>query len=645
MTTLGNRFARGAMICAAFAMLMLGGIAAANDIDPAVYQQYDVGNGRVTLDVQDAAFGDVVRQLIQPRTRVNIFIAPEALNERVTIRAVDLHWSRVLSEMTRRIGGVMITKDRNLIQVEKPPAFSYSFDQVDIKEIIDTIVKFAEASVVISPKVEGKLTMTVNALPWREALRQAVETVGPFTLIEGDYGVIRVVAKEELEPDFVTYRFRYLRPPAPYKGVISNQNDGGSGSGGSGGGSSSGSDIVQHDVYVPTDDPAQAEDQFPLIAALREIVKADNGTVRYSPTTNTIFCTGLTPTLQRLLDTVRQLDVEPPQVFIDMSFVVTSDSDAINLGLEPGSSQLGLSFGGSDITHMLPFAFGDPGGLEEAITGTEFNPVPASSFSYGTLTTNQSRALYNFIQRDSTSRIIQAPKLLALDGHEATIFIGEQIRYARSTATTDQNGGLVFGIEEDPNSPVNVGFQLLVIPHVIPGEQKIMLHVIPQRRTLTGNTSDLPGFDRFTIGTQSIDLPRVQSNTLVTHMILGDGQTAVIGGLLEDRDVELVDKVPFFGDLPLAGLLFQGKEHTKLKEHLLITITPRILRGTDATNCVISNELLGRSKAVSAEWSDVQGRGVRWPGQGESLGGKAATPPPPAPPAGNGAPIPVAPGR
>ena len=126
----------------------------------------------------------------------------------------------------------------------------------------------------------------------------------------------------------------------------------------------------------------------------------------------------------------------------------------------------------------------------------------------------------------------------------------------------------MFGIEEDPNSPVNVGFQLLVIPHVVPGEKKIRMTVIPERRALTGTGIGLPGFDRINVSGQFIDLPRVQSSTLVTHMILRDNQTAVIGGLLEDRDVERVDKVPFLGGLPFAGLLFQGRGTTTVKVRL-----------------------------------------------------------------------------
>ena len=179
-----------------------------------------------------------------------------------------------------------------------------------------------------------------------------------------------------------------------------------------------------------------------------------------------------------------------------------------------------------------------------------------------------------------------------------------------------------------------------MIPHVVPGEKKIRMTVIPDRRALTG-TGPLPGFDRVTVSGQSIDLPRVQSSSLVTHMILRHNQTAVIGGLLEDREVERVDKVPFLGDLPIGGLLFQGRGTEVVKEHLLITITPRILTGTDAVNCTITDELCEcRDRKAAAEYKDLVGRKNSAAASGDCF------PPPPPPPSSNCRPSPsIAPSR
>jgi type II secretory pathway component GspD/PulD (secretin) len=590
---------------------------AGEDADPETFRTLDVGSGVVTLDVQDAPFGQVVEELIAPRTRVNIIVAPEAADQPVSLRVADLHWVQALDALTERIGGVMIRKARNLLRIERPEPVKMDFKDEEVKTVIQRIAEFAGANVIISEDISGKISLTLNGTPWRTALESVVKVAG-FALVEQDYGTLMVLPRDRLELDADYYRFKYVRPPAPYKGVVSSSSGGGGGGGGSsggggggggGGGKGGGSGVVAGSPWIPSDDPKELSENFPIIAALRAIVEGDGGDVGYIPTQNTIVIRGTTPTVRKVKEMAEQLDIEPPQVFIDMNFVVTSNSDAINVGLDAGdSSGIGFGLGGSDILHRLPFNVGGTSrAVADLISGTPFPSPSSDSYGYGTLTTAQTQLLWNFLQRDQRTRIVQAPKLLALDNQEATIFIGESIRYARTTAATNQNGGLTFAVEEDGNSPVNVGFQLLVLPHVIQGEGKIRMTVIPLRRALTG-TGPLPGFDRISVAGQTIDLPRVQSSELVSHMILRDGQTAVIGGLLEDRMVERADKVPFFGDLPLMGALFQGKEQTKVKEHLLITITPRILTGTDAASCTVSDELSFRSERVAAEYSDLYGQ-------------------------------------
>ena len=615
----------------------VGGAAAGDAADPDTYRTLDVGSGVVTLDVQDEAFGRVVEQIIQPKTRVNILVAPDAAEQLVSLKVADLHWIQALDALTERIQGVMVRKARNLLRIERPKPVQMEFKDVDVRQALRDIADFAGASIALDPGVaDTPVNAVFNDVPWRTAL-EAVARLADAALVEEDYGTLIVLPRGELEHDQDYYRFKFIRPPAPYKGVVSEQ---------TGGDGNSGGGVVEGNPWIPTDSPKDSETNFPIIGALQKVVEPDGGSVQYIPSQNAILFTGTRPNIRKVRELAKQLDIEPPQVFIDMNFIVTSSSDAINLGLDAGDTT-GIGFGMGGIGYPPPLALQhrrhQPRDRRRNF-GTAFPSPDAESFGYGTLSTSQTQLLWNFLQRDSRTRVVQAPKLLALDNQEATIFIGESIRYARTTAATNQNGGLTFAIEEDGNSPVNVGFQLLVIPHVIPGEGKIRMMVVPLRRALTG-TGPLPGFDRITVAGQTIDLPRVQSSELVSHMILRDGQTAVIGGLLEDRTVERADKVPFFGDLPLMGSLFQGKEKSKVKEHLLITITPRIVRGTDAANTTISNELSYRSQRVTAEYSNLYGGCL--PGGGASSEGITYVAPPEsvnAPGVVIEGPTPVAPG-
>lgn len=620
---------------------------AGGDVDPEAYRIYDVGDGKLSLDVADAPFGQVVRERIQPRTQVNIVVAPEAEAQPVRLRVTNLDWLLVLDLLTRQIGGTLVRTSPTLLQVERPTPVTIDFTNADAVEVIQSIAKFGDASIVISEKVSGRITVSLRNLPWRAALERVVSVLR-YALVEDDYGSLSVVPVDHLEKEEDYYRFRYLRPHAPYKGVIAPQSGGGGGGGGGGDGAQQAANVVRSNVYVPSDDPKAAEDNFPIIAGLRSIVQPE-GDIKYMSDQNAVLYTGIKTKIKRLKSMVSALDTEPAQIFVDMSFVITSNQDAINIGLNPGDTEgFGMGLSGADFFHMMPWSLGGATDVASLLTGTRYNQPAASTFSYGRLGASETSLLWKFLQRDVSTKVVQAPKLLALDNQEATVFVGETIRYARSDAATNQNGGLEVSVSEDENSPVNVGFQLLVLPHVIPGENKIMLTVIPQRRALSGKTSPLPGFDRLSVSGNFIDLPRVSSSTLVTHMILRSGETAVIGGLLEDREVDGVDKVPLLGDLPLLGLIFQGKEKTTVREHLLITVTPRILRGTDAANCAITDELLGRRETVTAEYADVSGKAV----QSHPLAsGEAAAAPAPAPAAPSAQPepaaqpLPVAPGR
>src|SRR5687767_3960557 len=93
--------------------------AADGRFDPSSFREYDVGDGRVTFDVSDAPFGEVVAQRIQPRTRVNLIVAPEAAEERVTLKVVELHWIQALGALTERINGALVREATNLIRVER----------------------------------------------------------------------------------------------------------------------------------------------------------------------------------------------------------------------------------------------------------------------------------------------------------------------------------------------------------------------------------------------------------------------------------------------------------------------------------------------------------------------------------------------
>ena len=308
------------------------------------------------------------------------------------------------------------------------------------------------------------------------------------------------------------------------------------------------------------------------------------------------------------------LDVEPGQIFLDVKFVTTANSDLFDFGVD-WANGIEVFTNGGIVPSRLPFDVGKGGWDDDIIPSISDGPLPLdddelkAATTYGVLDFSQTMATLRLLKNDTKSNVIQAPKLIALDHQEATIFVGDTTRYAESTSESGQSGGLAFSIQEAKNSPVQTGFQLLFIPHIIPGTNKMIMTVIPEAETFSPGTNSptLPGFNRFEIGDLSIDLPQIQSRTIVTKMILESGQTAVIGGLVTEEDFEQVRKIPFLGDLPIIGYLFKFKRIRKSKQSLLVFITPYLIKTPEETQKVLDREVDKRREKLREERERIFG--------------------------------------
>ena len=138
-----------------------------------------------------------------------------------------------------------------------------------------------------------------------------------------------------------------------------------------------------------------------------------------------------------------------------------------------------------------------------------------------------------------------------------------------------------------------MGFQLFVIPRIVTEANKVILTIIPQNDFLNGPSTGaaVPGFTRFSLvsngAPQSIDLPRIASTTLVTKLIVENGRTAVLGGLVVERSTYQDNGIPVLKDLPIINYLFKQRQDEINKDHLLIFITPRIVpKGTGSSDAL-----------------------------------------------------------
>lgn len=566
---------------------------------------------RLTLKLKDRDLRDVV-QIMQRKANVNI-IMDAGIEAAVTIELQDVPWREALNLVAEQAGCIVTERTAGVLKVEKPPRVYFAFENADIQKVIDTIGKIAGANIVVAPEVKGTITVRLKNIPWRDALDAVVKTLG-FVVVEEERGILRVVPAANIQQDLETktITLRYVRPSATLMPLIT-------------------SEYIRDLRNVQ---PLQrGEVRFTLLDTLRGMLTPEVGTLEYIAETNAIMVKDTKPVVEAVQKAIDLVDVEPSQIQLDVRFVTTTNDDVLDFGISPGGNGWTASLGLGQIPTRLPFDLG-AGGWDDSLiandTGTgpftdetqNFGNTTIPSVVFGALNFQQVSATLRLLKKDARSEIVQAPQIVALDHQTATIFVGEAVRYAQARVEQGQAGGLLLALEEGDESPVNVGFQLLTTPHIVPGTDKVIMQVVPQRTALTGtgSTATAPaGFDVFQVGggtdagAGSIALPRVASSTLATTVLLRSGQTAVLGGLKSKSETETITKLPLLGDIPVLGHLFKNTSRQNTVSTLLVFITPQIIRSAEDMEAslrrVVEEKIQDHRSPLSQEKDRVFGRG------------------------------------
>ena len=552
-------------------------------------------DARVSLNFVERELSQVVQEL-RDRSGANIVLLEGGTEKVRDLQVSDIYWRDAL-DYAAELAGCVVNQDKSgVLTITRPPRVGFEFDNADITEIIMTIGKAAGANIIVGPEVSGTLRVKIDGVPWRSALEEIVKTRG-YTVVEEQRGILRVVDPVSLEKQKITksYQLRYVRPKSVRVPLIR-------------------SEFIEGNDRAPQ---GPATEHFTVLEALRKALSSQ-GELDFIETQNVIIVRDTTQVHETIQEIIRRLDVEPAQVFVDLKFVSTSNIDVLNLGVDYGDAGPRVSVSGSQIPIELPFSIGDSG-WEDGIIASDFGNGPVATNGgglnagntiapdtiFGALSFTQVQATLRMLQRDTETEIIQAPKIITMDGNEATIFVGETVRYAEARSEQGQAGGLQLTVMEAQGSPVEVGFQLLVRPNVIPGTRKIAMEVIPKETSLSGTgTSNLApaGFDVFTVGSAgaegTIALPRTRSSTMITQMLLESGQTAVIGGLTTDADAETISRIPYISRIPIVGELFKHRVQQRDRRNLVVFITPSLVHSAEDTEFLLQQELQRRRRSL-----------------------------------------------
>ncbi|MCH2374675.1 MAG: hypothetical protein MK538_10835 [Planctomycetes bacterium] len=541
----------------------------------------DVSSEYITLDVRDKDLKEILK-FISRRVGVNV-IADLEVKEKVTIQLESVEWREALQVIAKQTRCEVLEVSDRLIRFTQPPAISMEFQDADIKVVLELLAKQAGANIMMASDIQGQISLSLREVPWREALDAIVKTAGYVVVKEETDSVkeiLRVVPPDSLKEQLETRHFqlRFVRPDDPYLAIIT------------------GLEAYTVSQFSGTGTSASFEGagsgdgagNFSLVSALQKVV-SKGGSLDHDPHTNTIIVKDTKPKLDEIAHIIRLVDVKPAQVYVEVKFISTANADILERGVKfdvegtperdgfqlaafgaepnPLATDPLFQFGGT-----FPFDIGEPKDIID-----DFQAL-------GVLDFRGTRALLRLIDDDENSRVVQEPALTMVDNVPGTIFVGETIPFAVQKVNLDQNGNATVSIDENKRSPINVGFTLYMVPHVISGTDMIRMSVIPRVSTLTGTTSDVAGFDRFEFTQEAtgantfIDLPREASQTVVTSLRVHDGHTAVLGGLQTERKQEIESKIPVLSSIPVVGNFLTWRRKANDIESLIIMITPHILK-------------------------------------------------------------------
>ena len=312
---------------------------------------------------------------------------------------------------------------------------------------------------------------------------------------------------------------------------------------------------------------SENNDKTRLVGKGEATIEADDGT-------NSLIVTAEADTMQSLLAVVAKLDIRRAQVQVEVIIVEMTDNDGRDLGVEwlfindsggygaSNNSGLGSTIAGAAFeTNNNGSSVDARGGIAEAIGG-----AAGQVLGIGRLDDDLSfNVVVNALQQNSKANILSTPSLLTLDNEEASFVVGQSIPFVTGSYTATGSSS------SNPDNPFqtvereNVGITLRVTPQINEGDSLIL--------AISQEVSNI-------IGTSTIlnSNPITSERKIETTILADNGQTIVLGGLIEDNITESIQKVPILGDIPFLGRLFRSTSTSVGKKNLLIFLRPTIVR-------------------------------------------------------------------
>jgi len=330
--------------------------------------------------------------------------------------------------------------------------------------------------------------------------------------------------------------------------------------------------------------------------------------VQADEATNSVLITADIDTMDTMLSIIDSLDIRRQQVLVEAIIVEITGNNAKEIGIEWMYQADDAGFGGFTSGSALGSVAGPALNMlenpndNEALGALAGGIVSAKAPVFGVGRLGKQidfLSVLKLLQTTESTNILSTPSLLTTDNSEASILVGQQVPFVTGSFSGVNSGTGTTGNNSfaSPFNTVNredVGIKLQVTPHINEGDSMV-LDIEQEISSVIGNTQNSPNG------------PTTSKREIKTQILAGDGQTVVLGGLIEDQVNKGDSRVPVLGSIPVLGHLFRTQSATKRKTNLLIFLKPTIIR----TNEVLTGATAEKYRTIRNEQIEFQrARGV-----------------------------------
>jgi type IV pilus assembly protein PilQ len=428
-------------------------------------------------------------------------------------------------------------------QASQQPRISVTFDRATIQEVIANFAAFSGRSIIAGKDVTGTVTAEIKDQPWDVAFYAILAGQG-LAATELPGGIIRVDSRQNL--------------------VAQDSLEG----------------LATRIVKV---NYAKASSLAPSVAAM----VSKRGKVAADTTTNSLIVTDIASRVDTVEAFVRSLDLRTPQVGIEAKiiFVNRTDLDALGLRYDLGNRNPYGSFYNTIIARpnfaqdttgatpyqrqTTPLVVNLAGPSVAAVANASATVTdPALSVLYSVIVGKYNlTAFLDAVHSVGLSDVQAEPQVTVADNRPAEMWVGQKtpIRQIDVASAGAAGGGAAVAV----TNFVETGIRLQVTPHIVRSTREVFMEIHAENSGLQATQfTDIP----FTVNTQTGD----------TQLLVGDGETAVIGGLTVTQLTSTHSGIPILMDVPVIGKLFSFNQVQQTRQDLLILVTPHIIDDVSA---------------------------------------------------------------